>query len=149
MNKYIFPGKRYFISHIDSRVCTEIVDILSKEKTEKKHLVIGRESNKSVKNRHSFIERVIGDDQIELMGQLIVDSDVIIYDLMDCDLAEAEWVVKTLQMRELKEEKTLIMISNVMVWQGSQRKQKNEKIEGGDEPEEEEDLQEDPLSEEG
>ena len=60
------------------------------------------------------------------MSQLILDSDVVIYDLEHCDLEEVELAIKTLKMRELKEQKVLILISSVMVWQGSSKKLKVE-----------------------
>jgi len=37
------------------------------------------------------------------MSQLILDSDVIVYDLEHCDLDEVELAIKTLKIRELKE----------------------------------------------
>jgi hypothetical protein len=46
----------------------------------------------------------------------ILDSDVIVYDLMTNDFAEVDYVIKTLKTCKLEKQKTLIIISSVMTW---------------------------------
>lgn len=64
------------------------------------------------------------------MAKVILDSDVIIYDLNTCDLEEAEYAIKTLKMGEYTDDKILICISNVMTWSNTPPKEKKEGDEG-------------------
>jgi adenylate kinase len=57
---------------------------------------------------------------------VLLNSDVIIYDLNQCDLKEAEFVISTLKMHPFTEQKTLICISNVMTWANTPAKIKKE-----------------------
>ena len=66
------------------------------------------------------------------MKEVILDSDVIIYDLNTCPIDEVEFAITTLKMAETEEQKTLICISNVMTWGRTPRKIKGEE----DEPDE-------------
>lgn len=54
--------------------------------------------------------------KVKFFEDVILNSDVIIYDLNQADLKEAEFVISTLKMHPFSEQKTLICISNVMVW---------------------------------
>ena len=76
------------------------------------------------------------------MEDIILNSDVLIYDLTQCDLTEAEFVISTLKMHPFQEQKTLICISNVMTWARSGPKEKKE----GDEEEGDENPTEEPDS---
>lgn len=67
------------------------------------------------------------------MKEVILDSDVIIYDLNTCPLDEVEFAISTLKMAEKQEEKILICISSVMTWANTPRKIKGEEDEA-DEP---------------
>ena len=60
------------------------------------------------------------------MEDIILNSDVIIYDLTQCDLKEAESVISSLKIHPFQEQKTLICISNVMTWARSHPKEKKE-----------------------
>jgi adenylate kinase len=55
-------------------------------------------------------------EKIKFFEDVILNSDVIIYDLNQCDLKEAEFVISTLKMHPFAEQKTLICVSNVMSW---------------------------------
>lgn len=46
----------------------------------------------------------------------ILESDVIIYDLITNDFSEVDYVIKTLKTSKLEKEKTLIILSSVMTW---------------------------------
>ncbi len=75
---------------------------------------------------------------------MILDSDVIIYDLMTASYEEADYVIKTLKTSDLQNEKTLILLSSVMTWVNTPPKMPKENQDGeegeaeGEEPEEEE-----------
>ena len=60
------------------------------------------------------------------MKDVILDSDVIIYDLNTCPLNEVEFAISTLKMAETQEQKILICISSVMTWAMTPKKVKGE-----------------------
>lgn len=77
--------------------------------------------------------------------ETILESDVIVYDLLTNSFEEVDYVIKTLKTSELTNEKTLILLSSVMTWVNTPPKYQKELEEGeepeeGQEPEEEEDL---------
>ena len=60
---------------------------------------------------------------------------------MSNDFEEVDYVIKTLKTSDLKEEKTLVLLSSVMTWVNTPPKFKEEKVEGEEgeaAPEEEE-----------
>lgn len=63
----------------------------------------------------------------------ILDSDVIIYDLMTNDFEEVDYVIKTLKTSKLEKQKTLIIISSVMTWVNTPPKLEVEGEDAGDE----------------
>lgn len=100
----------------------------------------------------------------------ILDSDVIIYDLMTNDFEEVDYVIKTLKTSKLEKQKTLVIISSVMTWVNTPPKLEiegeeagegeegavesdvdpdDEAEEEGEEPEEEEEQPEEEEGEEG
>ena len=58
--EYEFKNCRYFISNLKSKVCNELIDILSKEKTENDsgHLIIGSVYEKNDENRNNLVKEV-------------------------------------------------------------------------------------------
>ena len=68
--------------------------------------------------------------------EVILNSDVIIYDLTTADLKEAEFVISTLKIHPFTDNKTLICLSNVMTWARTPPKEKKEgdEEEGDDNP---------------
>lgn len=67
----------------------------------------------------------------------ILESDVIIYDLLTAQYEEVDYVIKTLKTSELNREKTLILLSSVMTWVNTLPKYQKE-LEDGEEPPEDE-----------
>ena len=74
--------------------------------------------------------------KVEFFKKVILDSDVVIYDLTYADPQEVETAILTLKMEQLKTPKILICISSVMVWSQTPPKEKKEGEEDQDEPEE-------------
>jgi len=118
------PGKRFFISNLNSYVGKTLLQELRNE-----HLV--REPDAA----HSFqgtlqqdepgadadvppegVERIVSRERTKQFREQLLTSDVIVYDLMATPFEEADYVIKTLKSSELAEEKTLILISSVMTW---------------------------------
>ena len=85
--------------------------------------------------------------------QKLLDSNVIIYDLMSNSFEEVDYVIKTLKTSDLQEEKTLVLLSSVMTWVNTPPKldeevKEDEDGDGQEEPGEEELTEEEPASEE-
>ena len=88
----------------------------------------------------------------EFRAQLL-ESDVIIYDLLSNSFEEVDYVIKTLKTSEYETEKTLVLLSSVMSWVNTPPKFEEEKQEGEEEGEGEgeageEASEEEPPSEE-
>lgn len=97
----------------------------------------------------SFVEF----ERTEQFRTKLLESDVIIYDLMSNCFEEVDYVIKTLKTSNLQEEKTLVLLSSVMTWVNTPPKFEEEKAEGDEEEEgegaaEEEPSEEEPPSEE-
>jgi hypothetical protein len=75
----------------------------------------------------------------------ILDSDVIIYDLLTNKFEEVDYVIKTLKTSKLTSQKTLIILSSVMTWVNTPPK---EQVEGEENPEGEGEGEAEPEEEE-
>ena len=75
-------------------------------------------------------------DRTKEFRDTILDSDVIVYDLLTNKFEEVDYVIKTLKTSELNNEKTLILLSSVMTWVNTPPKYQKE-LEEGEEPVEE------------
>ena len=76
-------------------------------------------------------------------------SNVIIYDILSNKFEEVDYVIKTLKTSELKEPKTLVLLSSVLTWVNTPAKFTEEKAEGEEEGEAEENEEEEPEEEGG
>jgi adenylate kinase len=97
------------------------------------------------------VRKVIDTSKISFTQDIILDSDVIIYDLTTCDLKEAEFAISTLKVSKSPEPKVLICVSTVMTWAKTPPKEKKEE-EGedaddgaGEEPDSEEEGKDEPA----
>lgn len=91
------------------------------------------------------VEKIVKMERTKEFRESILESDVIIYDLMTNSYEEVDYVIKALKSSELPSEKTLILISSVLTWVNTPTKYEKEPEEGEDgegeqeeEPEEEE-----------
>lgn len=85
------------------------------------------------------------------MKDVLLDSDVIIYDLQTSSFKDVEFAIKTLKINSGDSQKILILISSVLAWALTPpRERKEEDEEGGDEggEGEDEDEEEDKLEDE-
>ena len=102
------------------------------------------------------IRQLVDFERSEQFRQKLLESDVIIYDLMSNNFEEVDYVIKTLKTSDLKDEKTLVLLSTVMTWVNTPPKFEEEKAEGdneeeaggAEEGEPEEESEEEPASEE-
>jgi hypothetical protein len=150
------PGKRFFISHMNSytgRVLLEELKNADKVKEEyaahtfQGTIQEGTSSWYTLKSNElpEGVEKIVKMQRTREFRESILDSDVIIYDLMTNDFEEVDYVIKTLKTSKLTSEKTLIIMSSVMTWVNTPPKlqiegEEPEAAEGeeGAEPEEEE-----------
>jgi len=100
------------------------------------------------------IDSFVGFERTADFRQKLLESDVIIYDLMSNSFEEVDYVIKTLKTSPLQEEKTLVLLSSVMTWVNTPPKLEEEVKEGEDgedgedaAAEEEEPSEEEPPSE--
>lgn len=62
--------------------------------------------------------------KVSFFQEVVLDSDVIIYDLVHASATEAELVIKTLKMNKHEQPKLVVFISSVMVWGETPAKEK-------------------------
>ena len=100
----------------------------------------------------SGIDSFVDFERTEAFRTKLLESDVIIYDLMSNNFEEVDYVIKTLKTSDLQEEKTLVLLSSVMTWVNTppkfeEEKAEGEEEEGGEEAAEDEPSEEEPPSE--
>lgn len=83
------------------------------------------------------VSRIVSMERTKDFREIILDSDVIIYDLLTNKFEEIDYVIKTLKTSELTNEKTLILLSSVMTWVNTPPKYQKELEEGEEPPEDE------------
>lgn len=80
---------------------------------------------------------MISKEQTRAFRNVILDSDIVIYDLNTADFDEVDHVIKTFKTSDYEDEKILILISSVMTWVNTPARVKlqEEEEQEGDEPE--------------
>ena len=121
------PGKRFFISHLNSymgrTLCRELKnEHLVREPAYAGHTFCGTlqdqggEKLESLQDMPGSIE-VVSMERTQEFRKNILESDVIVYDLVTNKFEEVDYVIKALKTAELGDnEKTLILLSSVMTW---------------------------------
>ncbi|EGR27078.1 hypothetical protein IMG5_201950 [Ichthyophthirius multifiliis] len=140
--------KRFYIGSLNTTLGQELVEKLRNYNIndENPHIIVGSLSKAQTDNPvPKGVFRVIDTKKVDFLSKVLLDSDIIIYDLNTCDLEEAEFAIKIFKMGEYKDEKILIFISSIMVWSNTPLKEKKE---GDDANEEQEEGLEEPQSEE-
>ncbi|KRX09632.1 P-loop containing nucleoside triphosphate hydrolase [Pseudocohnilembus persalinus] len=136
---------RFYLSSVNSFVGHAFVEALRNDHINdvNPHFIVGSKCENDSTEVPRGVFRCIDTSKISFLAKVLLDCDVIVYDLNTCDLEEAEFAIKTLKMGEYEENKILICISNVMTWSNTQPKEKKE----GQEDEEEEGQEEEQDSE--
>jgi len=155
-------GKRFFVSHLNSyigrTICKEIKnEHLVRETAWASHTFSGTLLEKEAGGDR--IDKIVGmPEGIDIVSmertqdfrKSILESDVIIYDLITNKYEEVDYVIKTLKTAELGDsQKTLILLSTVMTWVNTPAKFKQEGVEGEAEGEGEGDAEEPEAEGEG
>ncbi|EGR29938.1 hypothetical protein IMG5_145930 [Ichthyophthirius multifiliis] len=138
---------KFFINNINTVVGQALVESLRNdhENDENPHLILGSLDKQEQNEIPRGIYKIIDTEKISQFTKIILECDVIIYDLSNCDLDEAEFIIKSkqqniklqiqfvikqkivLKMGQFKEDKILIYISNVMTWSNTQLKIREKK----------------------
>jgi len=158
-------GKRIFLAHANTYEGQAMFkELWNKDKVREPekaaHTFVGTVRKEERNARDGYqeppegIEKFIEFERTEEFRQSLLQSNVIIYDLMSNNYEEIDYVIKTLKTSDLQEEKTLVLLSSVMTWVNTPAKFEEELVEGqeegeGEEPaeEEESDAGEDYLAE--
>ena len=134
------PGLKFFVNNINSYVGKSLYSELRNDSTIKdpieRHLFVGTKTDAEQTPVPDGIESIVDYDASRTFRKYILDSDVVIYDLMSSTFEEADHVIKSLKTSEYSEEKVLILISSVMSWANTPPKVKKV-LEDGEEGEEE------------
>jgi hypothetical protein len=138
------PGLKFFLSHMNSYTGKALLEELKNSHLVKDpaaaHTFIGTlYKDSSYDFSHPDItpdgvEKLVSMARTEEFRHHIIDSDVIIYDLLTNSYEEVDYVIKALKASKLEKEKTLILLSTVMTWVNTPPKYKKE-VEGGEEEE--------------
>lgn len=83
----------------------------------------------------SGVSKIITKEKTRAFRNTILDSDVVIYDLMTADYDEVDHVIKTFKTSDYEDEKILILISSVMTWVNTPQRVKKADEEGENEDE--------------
>ena len=139
------PGKKFFLSHLNSYTGKALLKELRNDHSVKEeyaaHTFVGTLRDKEpdyLKMKNIVPEGVQGlvsMDRTKEFRDQILNSDIIIYDLVTNSYEEVDYVIKALKSSNLQEQKTLILLSSVMTWVNTPPKYKKEPGEG-DEAEE-------------
>ena len=159
-------GKKIFLSHCNSfEGRATFKELWNKDKFAENpeweyaaHVFTGTVRKEEQNARGGFeeppsgINEFVDFERTESFRTKLLESDVIIYDLMSNSFEEVDYVIKTLKTSDLQEEKTLVLLSSVMSWVNTppkfeEERPEGEEEEGGEEAAEEEPSEEEPPSE--
>ena len=154
-------GKRIFLSHsntYEGQAMFKELDnkdkVREEERERTRHKFVGTIRKEERNARDGFQEppdgfqKFVEFERSETFRQSLLESNIIIYDLMSNDYEEVDYVIKTLKTSPLTENKTLILLSSVMTWVNTPPKFEEEAVEGQD-PEEGEEAAEEEESDVG
>ncbi|EGR29401.1 hypothetical protein IMG5_156430, partial [Ichthyophthirius multifiliis] len=116
----------FFINPINTFLGHSLVECLRNDHQNdiNPHMFTGALSEKESNQVPRGVWKTINNKVIQNLIKVLLDVDIIIYDLNNCDLDEAQLVIQTLKMGEFKEQKTLIFISSVVTWSKTSIKEK-------------------------
>jgi adenylate kinase len=159
------PGKKFFLAHSNTYEGMALFKELYNRDTCREpelaaHSFVGtvKKSEKTPAGNFQMaptgLDRLVEFGRTKDFRETLLESEVIVYDLMSNDYEEVDYVIKTLKTSTLTEPKTLVLLSSVMTWVNTPPKFTEEKPEGADgeeeaeaEPEEEEEEGEEPEPE--
>lgn len=139
------PGKKFFVAHMNSYTGRALLKELRNESLVKEAYAAHTFNGTLRKEEEDYkgevapegVQGLITMERTKEFRQMILESDVIIYDLLTSKFEEVDYVIKTLKTSELDNQKTLILLSSVMSWVNTPPKLPKEELQEGEEAEEE------------
>jgi hypothetical protein len=122
MKKQVVQPKerKIFLNNMNSWFSNFVIESLRTESVTDpkitKNEFMGTRNNSNMKLPHLFEPKEIKIDYNFHYEHEIFNNDVFIYDLNDADYNEIEYIIKGLKTLKYPQEKTLIIISNIMTW---------------------------------
>lgn len=142
-------GVKYFISNVNTFVGQSLIEELRNDHLGldevSVHSFVGTETNLENAPVPPGVTKLVTKDKSRAFRKQILDSDVVIYDLMTADFDEVDHVIKTFKTSDYEDEKVLVLISSVMTWVNTPpkfKKEGEEEEEGEGEPEEQSETEE-------
>ena len=138
-------GKRIFLSHANTyegqvmfqELWNKDQELREPERAAHKFTGTVRKEEKNARDGYQEppegFEKFVTFSRTQEFRQALLESNVIIYDLMSNDYEEVDYVIKTLKTSNLDEDKTLVLLSSVMTWVNTPPKFEEEKAEGEEE----------------
>lgn len=132
-------SKRYFINNFDTFFGKALTEELLKEIPEEPTLMATYKDSSKVEKPKGF-KKILKREKPKLSRKkMLEECDVYIYDLNESPVSDVNFVVDALKNASLEESKVLVLISNMMVWGNTPRKEKlvvQQPEEGQENPEE-------------
>ena len=121
------PGKKIFISHINSYVGKVLYNQLdNRSKCRDVEFAGNKFCGTILQSSNSVfatdtkcpegVDKTVKMSRSREFRDSILESDTIVYDLMTNSFEEVDYVIKTLKTAKLTSKKTLIVLSSVMTW---------------------------------
>ena len=126
-------GKVYFINNVNTMVGQSLAEEIrndhllldmSPETAPLQHSILGTIDDKSGAPVPSGINKIVRKQKIRHWKKYLLASDVAIFDLLTSSLDEVMNAIHVLKTQDYEEEKTLILISNVITWVNTPPKKK-------------------------
>jgi adenylate kinase len=93
-----YRAKRFFLSSLNTYLGTTLVETLRNDhvQPDNPHLIIGSLAPEQSKyGVPAGVRKVVDTSKLSFLSKVLLDSDVIVYDLFTCDLNEAEFAIKS------------------------------------------------------
>ena len=117
-------SKRYFINNFDTFLGKALISELIKEDVEEPTLMATYQDATKVEKPKNF-KKILKREKPKLFRKkMLEECDVFIYDLHSSNSTDVNFVVDALKNATLEESKVLVLVSNVMVWANTPRKEK-------------------------
>jgi len=118
------PQLKYFVSCVNTITGQAIIEEVRNDHLNdiNPHIIVGTKSSKVVGPIPKSVGKIVNNSDPNQLAKTLLESDVIIYDLNSAPLDEVEFAIKVLKMSTYDTEKTLIIISSVMVWSATLQK---------------------------
>ena len=117
-------SKRYFINNFDTFLGKALISEILKEEVEDPTLMATYKDTTKTEKPKGF-KKILKREKPKLSRKkMLEECDVYVYDLHSSDSADINFVVDSLKSASLEESKVLILVSNVLAWAETPRKEK-------------------------